>query len=108
MYCGDVSSLIGHPFDTYKVLLQNNNNFTKPFYSSLFNYKSKRNIFFLYRGMQIPFLLSTPLYTFGIFFYSKFFKRTPFIKNKAFYIGDLTGFVYSGIMTPIELIKINV
>ena len=51
MYCGDVSSLIGHPFDTYKVLLQNNNNFTKPFYSSLFNYKSKRNIFFLYRGM---------------------------------------------------------
>ena len=109
LYCSISSIVIGHPFDTYKVLLQNSKGRDKyNILKNIFNTKSKNNIISLYRGVSIPILISIPLYSFGIFFYSETFKNTPKIKYKEFYVGGLTGFVYSWFMSPVELIKINV
>ena len=87
---GFIQTIIGHPFDTLKVLQQNHN-------SKIYNFKS------LYRGISMP-LIQTPIICGVSFFLND--NLNNYFTNQ-YYSGFISGFLSSFIICPFEYYKIN-
>lgn len=82
---------IGHPFDTIKVLKQNNNNITSQSYKNLYN------------GIKYP-LLQTPIINVANFYSTYYFQKK--YKQNLFYSSIFSGIISSIIITPLDYYKI--
>jgi len=99
---GSVQTIIGHPFDTLKTLVQvNSNKSTKYVYKNLIKNKG---FFFLYKGF-VPPLIGGCIQNSFMFSTEHYFNKL--LKNNSFYSGFIAGGITSCIISPIELIKCN-
>ena len=85
---GNAQTIVGHPFDTIKTILQTNN---------------KINIFQLHRGMSFPLLSSSLINSimFGGYGYFNTLTKNDFIS------GFASGLIISPIVAPIDKLKID-
>jgi solute carrier family 25 carnitine/acylcarnitine transporter 20/29 len=83
--------LFGHPFDTIKVLKQNNNNITSQSYKNL------------YKGMKYP-IIQTPIINIANFYSTYYFQKK--YKANLYFSTIFSGIISSIIVTPFDHYKI--